>query len=184
MTKGFAILFFALAVFVGGFHSLLAQEEAGYGGMSGSAPFDEARKSRPPRPTGEASHDQFPSDFLTLSTPAPEAKEAESDEMADTKIDEHKKADSGIMIAVGVALGLFGLFTWSDYRYRSGLEAILARTRRLIAGEVLDDDFDVPLRAAAFVGAGGFSPSLSTDSSERRYRLASEDDSYKGAADR
>lgn len=183
MTKGFAKIFIALAVVVGGWGLLSAQEETGYGGMTGSAPFDELRKNRPPRPTGEASHDQFPSDFLTISTPAPEVQEAESVKAADPSSGERKKADSGIMIAVFVALGLFGLFTWSDYRYRSGLEAILVRNRRLIDGEAFDDDFDLP-RAAAFVGAGGFSSPLSADLNERRYRLASDNDSFQGAADR
>lgn len=186
MTKGFAPVFWSFFA-VGTFFwlsaaPLSAQQEEGWNSMSGSAPFDEVRKSRPPRPTGEASHDQFPSDFLTLSVPAPDEKSPAEEPGPADRPKNAKKADSGVLLAVTVALALFGFFTWSDYRYRTTLQSVLARNRRLIAGEALDDDGRLPqnLRAPALAGMGDFSSSFTTAPHERRFRAASEADSLKG----
>ncbi len=107
-----------------------------------ATPFEVIRKNRPPKPSGELSNNQYPSDFLTLSVPTEEKSMIPQD--ADTEVngntkDQVKNPKGSVLFALFTSLGIFGVFTWRDYRYRQTLQVILSKNQRLLSGDADDN---------------------------------------------
>ena len=90
---------------------------------------------RPPEPLQKPSNNLYPQDFLTMSTPSTEPPPAESSPDTAESVPEE---DSHVFSATLLGLLIFGIFTWSDYRYRQILQSLLAKNRRILGGEIVD----------------------------------------------
>lgn len=96
--------------------------------------LDNDLQNRPPEPVQKPSNNLYPQGFLTMSTPSAGSMLDDGSSESETASDK----DSGILLATMLGLLIFGIFTWSDYRYRQVLQSLMAKNRRILGGEIID----------------------------------------------
>ncbi|MBO7679255.1 MAG: hypothetical protein J6S75_06255 [Thermoguttaceae bacterium] len=98
-----------------------------------SSSLDGDLQNRPPEPVQKPSNNLYPQGFLTMSTPSAGSLLDDGSE-SETASGEN----SGLLLATLLGLLIFGIFTWSDYRYRQVLQSLMAKNRRILGGEIID----------------------------------------------
>ncbi|MBQ6619959.1 MAG: hypothetical protein IJH68_07430 [Thermoguttaceae bacterium] len=96
--------------------------------------LDDDLQNRPPEPVQKPSNNLYPQGFLTMSTPSAGTLLDDGSSESETASGE----DSGVLLATMLGLLIFGIFTWSDYRYRQVLQSLMAKNRRILGGEIID----------------------------------------------